>query len=372
MCSSHRMLLTLVSLPIVFANLPAAALADGPASQPAQTMAAAPASQPADAAASRLGAVRMALTQLYVVPRNAQAPMPGSARTAPKPSTQPAGPPAITIDRGTRAGKQAKAPTSRPSETADADNTDDVRPASTLLIEPIPWTRGSSHINSKEREWADYRYYNGTPSRYGVDEYGQYGYDGGTYRFGFMQGYDYGRFDAETDSRVQALMSHASVQIDRGVQYFQQGQYQQAADTFQLAAETDQGDAIARIYAGHSLFALGRYRDATRYIRRAFELQPRISYLTYDIRGDYSNPALFEQQIEALRKALDMSPRDTDRLFLLGYLHYYTGQRTAAYRYFMRAVEVDKADTISDRLMRNAQPPDVEVDQYTQQGRRGK
>lgn len=368
MCPSHRTLLTLVSLPMVLANLPAAILADSPTSQPAPMLAGGPASQPADAATSRLGAVRVALTQLYVVPRNAQAPMPGSARTAQKPSTRPAGPPAITIDRNARADRQGIASTTRPGETADADPPHDVRPASTLLIEPIPWTHRGTQISSKEREWADYRYYNGTPSRYGVEGYGE---DGGTYRFGFMQGYDYGRFDAETDSRVQALMSHASVQIDRGVQYFQQGQYQQAADTFQLAAETDQGDAIARIYAGHALFALGRYRDSTRYIRRAFELQPRISYLTYDIRGDYANPALFEQQIEALRKALDLSPRDTDRLFLLGYLHYYTGQRTAAYRCFMRAVEVDKTDTISDRLMRNAQPPDVEVDQYTQQGPRG-
>jgi hypothetical protein len=68
--------------------------------------------------------------------------------------------------------------------------------------------------------------------------------------------------------------------------------------------ETDHGDAASRIYAGHTLFAIGRYRDGVRFLRRAFQLQPRITYLSYDIRDDYGDPADFDRQLEALREAL--------------------------------------------------------------------
>lgn len=375
MYRTHRVSPICIGLVAILAGA-VAAQAEDPTTRPAQATAAATTTQPVGM--PQMGVVRQALTQLYVVPRNGPAPLPGSSRATKKSTSHPAyaGPPTITVERDTemiqRPSQQATGSVpgangqvkgnAAPNASSDPG---DARPVATVAIECTPWSRTGPNISSKDREWADYRYYGGTPSRYGVGMYspGGYGYDnGGTYRFGFMEGYDYGRFDAATDARVEALMSHASVQIDRGVQYFRKGQYQQAADTFQLAAETDQGDSVSRIYAGHSLFALGRYRDAVRYLRRAFELQPRVAYLTYDIRGDYENQEVFAEQITALGKALDLAPRDPDRLFLMGYLHYYTGQRTQAFRYFVRAVEVNRNDAIADRLMRNAQPPDVELD----------
>ena len=374
MLRTHRVFSLLTCAVLIFTGITAAWAAE-PTSEPAQ-MAAAPATQPTDAAMS-MGVVRTALTQLYVVPRNAPAPIPGSAaRAARKATSQPtySGSPTITSNRNTAATTHPAAQiadvaaTAEPQANGNPDPTatpdaGDARPVATVAIESTPWVRTGPNVSQKDREWADYRYYGGKPSRYGVGTYGGYGYDdGGTYRFGFTDGYDYAHFEGTADARVDSLMSHASVQLDRGVQYFRKAQYQQAADTFQLASETDQGDAVSRIYAGHSLFALGRYRDAVRYLRRAFELQPRIAYLTYDIRGDYDNPELFEEQLTALNKALDLSPRDPDRLFLIGYMNYYTGQRTAAFRYLLRAVEVNKNDLVADRLMRNAQPPDVEVD----------
>jgi len=347
------------------------AWAESPTTRPAG-QAAPPASQPAQV--SQIGVVRAALTQLYIVPRNPAPPWPDevNARNAQKPATRPAQtwPPAITIERQTVAAKSARV---QPADKLERKTTDaskgTAQQASGIFIESIPWYRTGPRVSQKEREWADYRYYGGQPSRYGLGS--RYAmsddYDSGVYRYGFMEGYDYGQFIDQADQRVQQLIAHATAQIDRGVKLFQQGQYQQAADIFQLACESNQGDATARVYAGHALFALGRYRDAVRNLRRAFELQPRIAYLIYDVRGDYDEPAKYEQQLNALRKALEMSPRDVDRLFLMGYMHYYTGQRTAAWRYFQRVQEVDKNDAISERLMRNAQPPDVEVDALIQQ-----
>ena len=384
MCPSRSFSRIVIVLSIVFAVLPAISLAEGPSSTPAAAGSASPASQPSDV--SQIGVVRAALTQLYIVPRNPTAAWPDGPRPVNKPATRPAhaGPPAITIERNRNAaakqGLAARAvPATAPAgqEVIVARDADDpgagIRQATNVFIESTPFLRTGSHISPSDREWADYLYYDGNPSRYGLGRYSRYGsqdydyYDGSNYRFGFVQGYDYGRFTGDADERSTSLMAHASVQIDRGVKLFQQGQYQKAADTFQLASETDQGDPVTRIYAGHSLFALGRYRDAVRNLRRAFELQPRIAYLTFDIRGDYDDPARFEQQLVALGKALDLSPRDPDRLFLMGYVHYYTGQRSASYRFFSRLLEIDKNDSIAEPLMHNSQPPDVEVDAHQRQ-----
>ena len=384
MFPSRRLLFIVLLWSVVFGAPPTAALADGPTSAPAAAGPTPPASQPSDV--SQFGVVRAALTQLYIVPRNPTAAWPDGPQPARKAATRPAqaGPPAIAIERTHAAAARQDlaarpAPTTAPAgqEGSLARDVDEsgagLQQATNVYIESTPWQRAGPHISQSDREWSDYRYYGGNPSRYGLGRYSRYGsqdydyYDGSNYRFGFMQGYDYGRFEGEADTRSTSLMAHASVQIDRGVKLFQQGQYQQAADTFQLASETDQGDPISRVYAGHSLFALGRYRDAVRNIRRAFELQPRIAYLTYDIRGDYDDPARFEQQLNELGKALDLAPRDPDRLFLMGYVHYYVGQRSASYRFFSRLLEIDKSDAIADRLMRNSQPPDVEVDTYPRQ-----
>ena len=49
-----------------------------------------------------------------------------------------------------------------------------------------------------------------------------------------------------------------------------------------------------------SLFATGRYREAVKFLRSAFELQPRIAYLNYDMRKDYRRSDDFERQAAAL------------------------------------------------------------------------
>ena len=71
------------------------------------------------------------------------------------------------------------------------------------------------------------------------------------------------------------------------------------------------------------------------------------------------DPADFDRQLEALREALALAPSDPDRLFMLGYVLYYTGQRGEAYSTLAQVVRANPKDEIASRLMRNAQPPDI-------------
>jgi hypothetical protein len=353
------------------------------------------------------GVVRAALRQLYIRPRQGAPRFKQETRILNRSRTRPADtahqpamresrhgrvPPAATPSSDHRLGLQhrdairnsasqsvpigddihgAQAPKHRADRGARVVRRGDTH----VYVNPVPYGYRRSHrLSRKERDWANYRYFGGRPSRYGhgrFDAYadpGLYGYgDGDLFRFGFMKGYDVGRFDRFNDERTTSLLAYARSQLNRGVELFHQGRYAEASDAFQVSADTDQGDAVSRIYAGHALFALGRYRDAAVHIRRAMALQPRIVYLHYNMRDDYDRPEQFDAQLNALEHALDLSPANEDRLFLLGYVLYFSDQRSQAYPILARAYKQDRRDTLVRKMMRNAQPPDVELDAMKRQ-----
>ncbi|MBP7933663.1 MAG: tetratricopeptide repeat protein [Phycisphaerae bacterium] len=317
------------------------------------------------------GVVGAALRELYVIPRDSA----GQGLNATP--AQSASRSAVRSDAGSSTGRPSTAPAAKGQRRGGDANARSTSPQVTdLSVGTSARYHSGRRLSTNDREWATYRYFGGQPSRYG---YGMYGYDGGgyrgygpypgygyeegdVYRFGFMQGYDKGKFDRSGEERAESVAAHASLNVSSGLQFFRKGDFRRAADAYQLAAELDQGDPAARLCAGHALFALGRYREAGRFIRRAFELQPRIAYLAYDIRGDYSDGADFDDHLQALRKALEVSPRDPDRLFMLGYVLYYSNQRAQSYPVLAQLLQVDKNDKLAFALYRNAQPSDVEVD----------
>ena len=363
----------------------------------------APATQPAaQPGRPRVGVVQAALTELYVRPRVPARTFNHETRvlnrppgTQPAISVQPPGdnhgrvPPHPQLSRDHRLGLQ-HLDAIRDSASASVPIGDDIHgaqadPGSAPTAPPgteHPGVSGDTYVfltppvgygyplsprlTQRERDWANYRYFGGRPSRYGYgrfDRYGGYGADGGdAFRYGFMRGYDVGYFDQTSNARTRSLLAYARSQLNRGIELFAQGRYEEAADAFQASADSDQGDAITRIYAGHALFALGRYRDAVAHIRRAVELQPRIVHLRFDMRGDYERVVDFDAQLNALKESLELAPTDPDRLFLLGYVLYFSGQRTAAYPVLSRAHALDRGDELVARMMRSAQPADVEVD----------
>lgn len=352
-------------------------------------------SQPAQV--KQVGVVQAALRQLYTMPRPGARSSVGQSTTgihAPAPPLQGhtlqknANRKTPSVTTSNRLGLQhldairnSKSPLpigddihgAQANRSSNAQKGEEgAEPAATNVYVGVPpYYHGGQRLSPHQRSYANYRYYGGRPSRYGYgryrrysdDGYDGYGYGGGdSFRFGFMEGYDAGYFDRTTNERVESVLAHAGAYLERGIEMFREGQYLEAADTFQVASDMDQGSAASRIYAGHALFAIGRYRDAVRHLRRAFELQPRIAYLTYDMRGDYSDLTAFNDQYQALQTALKLSPRDPDRLFMAGYVLYYSGQRGQSYPFWSRAHQLDKSDRLVAKLMRNAQPSDIEMD----------
>ncbi len=231
-------------------------------------------------------------------------------------------------------------------------------------VTPYPVTTGSP-ISQTRRDWVNYRYFGGRPSLYGYGpndpDWG--GWYGDAYRDGFMRGYDRARFDRLSSERTVRVLGHGQRHLERGKQLLQARQYAAAADAFKLAADTNHGDPSSRLYAAHALFATGRYREAVQYLRRAFELQPKIAMLNFDLRTDYGTPEDFEEHLNKLVDALKQSPNDLDRLLLLGYISYYGGHRENAHAPLLAVLKLQPDDALARQLLDNCPVPDVVADQ---------
>ena len=329
-----------------------------PATRPASTRPAQVATQPESE-----GVVQEAMKHLFTLRR------PGAADRSGEVVGSRGGRPTPRAARAAVVGQHPTGATEDDLRYAfpDADLPAASQPAE--VIEPVPvavpgapygYALSNPPGSRQRRDFANYRYFDGQPSRYGYG-YKGYGADpyGDAYRFGFTRGYDYGRFIDESNIRTQAVLKHYKGHLSEGLTLFNQGRYHEAADAFRLAADTHQGDPAARIYSAHALFAIGRYRDAVPYLKRAFELQPKIAYLRYDFREDYGVPGDFEKQLAALESALAASPDNIDRLVLLGYVRYFTGQRERSFEPLRRAWNLGRRDSLVKLMLDNARPPDV-------------
>lgn len=179
------------------------------------------------------------------------------------------------------------------------------------------------------------------------------------YRFGFVRGpLQRQQWAARSLARGRAVLSSASMQFDRGLAAFRSGQYRTAVKYFKLSSELNQGDPAAMIYSAHALFAIGRYREGTAFLRKAFALEPRIAMLTYDMRDDYPDKAEFDRQVRALYNAITASPYDMDRLVMLGYVYNYSDRVDLAFKVLTRARAIDPRDNLVKLLYESTNPPD--------------
>jgi len=188
-----------------------------------------------------------------------------------------------------------------------------------------------------------YRYY---PPR---DGYGDpYAF---IYEEAYRRGVDDGRRFEQFERQAELGLASYLQAMENGLRAFGRHAYSGAARSFILAARLNQGDAASRIHAAHAMFALGRYHEAIPFLRRAFELQPRIAQLPLDMRDDYSERKDFTNRLNSLTQAAGASPKDADLWFLLGYCHMYSGSPAEAYRALKTAAELRREDRLIQALL---------------------
>ncbi len=136
--------------------------------------------------------------------------------------------------------------------------------------------------------------------------------------------------------------------IDYGSSFFKSSDYSMAAKLFKRAIDLDQRLPVVHIAYGDSLFALGRFDEATEAILKGLEIYPKYAETPINRREFYSNPSDFDRQLRHLENYVSSHPANLNARFLLGYNYFFI-------QAYERAEEQLKAVLSSESLHSSAQ-----------------
>ncbi len=115
--------------------------------------------------------------------------------------------------------------------------------------------------------------------------------------------------------------------VEAGRKAFVDGQYGRAAELFLRAAEIAPNEASIQFLMAQAYFALGKYREAVSAITAGIAVRPDWADARFESRDPYGKkPALFDDHLAALRKAVAAFPDDATLAFLLGHELWFDGK----------------------------------------------
>jgi hypothetical protein len=133
---------------------------------------------------------------------------------------------------------------------------------------------------------------------------------------------------------------------ESGRNAFADGQYGRALEMFRRAAEIMPNEPSTHFLVSQAQFARGKYREAVAAIAVGLELRPDWSEARFVPRDLYwKKPAVFDDQLAALRQAATAFPDDPDLLFLLGHQLWFDGQHDEAKGFIQKARTAGKGQT---------------------------
>lgn len=127
--------------------------------------------------------------------------------------------------------------------------------------------------------------------------------------------------------------------VKLGIKAFKRGDYGVAVLRFQQASDADPPGPRSYFLEAQAAIAVGKYRDAVRFIQRGLRNRPDWPLSGFRPRLElYDNNAdLWHEHRGAIEKAHKLDPQNADYLFLLGYLDWFDGDRETAVAYFQQA-----------------------------------
>jgi tetratricopeptide (TPR) repeat protein len=111
--------------------------------------------------------------------------------------------------------------------------------------------------------------------------------------------------------------------INYGSSFFKKSDYSMAAKLFKRAIEAQNDVPVVHIAYGDSLFALGRFDEATRAILKGLEIYPKYAESQINRRDFYGNPSDFDAQLQKLEHYVHKHPTNLNARFLLGYNYFF-------------------------------------------------
>jgi tetratricopeptide (TPR) repeat protein len=139
--------------------------------------------------------------------------------------------------------------------------------------------------------------------------------------------------------------------ISYGNSFFRNSEFAMAASFYKKAIEQGQEVSEAQIAYGDSLFALGKFEEATQAIVKGLQINPDYVEKPVNRRDFYRNPVEFDLQLQSLEGFVRRHPSNLDARFLLGYNYFFIQDYNKANQQF-QAVLISKTLNSPAQLLR--------------------
>ncbi|GAB6165606.1 hypothetical protein JCM19992_16060 [Thermostilla marina] len=162
--------------------------------------------------------------------------------------------------------------------------------------------------------------------------------------------------DEMLDRLEQRAKETARQEIRIGDSLFAQGKYAEASVRYRRAIRADGTLADAWIRQALALIALGNYPTAVEMMKRGLALAPDWAQRGFRLDDLYGKDGVAKRvHIGDLAREVAANPNNAGRLFLLGVMLYFDGEREAAGEFFRRSAANDAAGTLPiDAFSENA------------------
>jgi hypothetical protein len=120
--------------------------------------------------------------------------------------------------------------------------------------------------------------------------------------------------------------------LELGDRAFREGRYSDAVQHYAKAVELAPDQGALYLVLADALFAAGDYHYGAYAIRRALELDPALIESQIDKHGFYTDPKLFDSQLDELERYLARNPSDRDARLVLALNYLFGGRASDAVR----------------------------------------
>ena len=115
-----------------------------------------------------------------------------------------------------------------------------------------------------------------------------------------------------------------------GLESLRQGKYNDGAESLYNALLEDPGNGVIKVILAESLFAIGEYRYAARYLREALVDWEEFTLYQWSPAALYSNAEDFPARLQLLEKEAAENPENLDLQLVLGYERFVHGDADGA------------------------------------------
>jgi tetratricopeptide (TPR) repeat protein len=129
-----------------------------------------------------------------------------------------------------------------------------------------------------------------------------------------------------------------------GIQYMQEGNWEEAAKSFNEAIEENPQDAVAFINFGNVLSAVGDNEKALKFYQKALEIDEFAVAAYYSMGNLYFSNEHFNEAKNMFETAMIKGLKTSDNYFMLGLTLVQLDKGRFALPYLQRSVELDQFD----------------------------